>query len=83
MLKNLIKITLMFIVLTICSLKVNAQDSKTGTWGIVTVVLCPAIAYTDGAGIPNSKRVPMGWGSVSFNTMKQRPGLAMILIKTS
>jgi hypothetical protein len=35
MLKSLIKVTLLFIVLTICSLKVNAQDSKTGTWGII------------------------------------------------
>ncbi|MBD1383836.1 DUF2490 domain-containing protein [Mucilaginibacter rigui] len=39
MLKNIIKITLLFIVLTVCSSKVNAQDSKTGTWGIATVLM--------------------------------------------
>ncbi len=32
-------IALVFFLLTICSITVKAQDSKVGTWGIVTVVL--------------------------------------------
>jgi hypothetical protein len=39
MLKNITYLTLITIVLTISSLKVNAQNNKTGTWGIATVVL--------------------------------------------
>ncbi len=39
MLKTFFSAILVFMLLTICSLTVNAQDSKLGGWGIATVVL--------------------------------------------
>lgn len=39
MLKNIVLLTLSLIILTICSSKVNAQNGKTGTWGIANVTL--------------------------------------------
>ena len=39
MLKNTSLLTLLLVILTVCSFKVSAQNNKTGTWGIATVVM--------------------------------------------
>lgn len=39
MFKNPFMRVIAFVVLTICSFSVKAQDSKTGTWGIITVLM--------------------------------------------
>ena len=75
MLNRLIKVTLLCIVLTVCSSKVNAQDSKAGTWGIATVLM-PGDSVHKWGGYTELQIRSNGAGFSQFQYYEYKAGLS-------
>ena len=75
MLKNFLKVTTLLITLTLCSLNVNAQDSKLGTWGIVTVVM-PGDSVHKWGGYTEFQARTNGAGFSQFQYYEAKAGIS-------